>query len=332
VFHYGHEDASVACDENIPVTTRKDLEASYPGHDWTTKGFPAFKPGDPVYSTFYANSIREIGTRKQKGDFLLCPFGTWHKPVADAHPDLITVESGIGYPSGTFARFRIFESYAIMHAYQTNRAAEYASEGHWYDAVIPNAFFAHRFEFSAFAKNYMLFLGRVNTGKGIHIARDLAHATKTPLIVAGPGECAPSEYVQPCGVMGPEARSRLLRNARATICASTFLEPFCGVQVESMLCGTPVISSDWGAFAEYNLHGETGYRCRTFEHFQWAVQNIDNIDRNRCRSWAEQFVMENVGPRYTEYFQSVKDVFGGKGWYEPRPERKDLRNTANRMW
>jgi glycosyltransferase involved in cell wall biosynthesis len=331
VFHYGHEDSSIDCDENVAVTTQDDLDRSYPGHDWTTQGFPQFKVEDPCYASFYTNAIREIGTRKQKGDFLLCPFGTWHKPVADAHPDLIAVESGIGYPSATFARFKVYESYAIMHAYLGNRAALMATETHWYDAVIPNAFFQHRFEFKkkTAGEPYMLFLGRVNVGKGIHIATDLARECKMQLVVAGPGQCVGNDWVKPIGVVGPAMRRELLSNAVATICASTFLEPFCGVQVESFLSGTPVISSDWGAFAEYNKHGTTGYRCRTFEQFTWAVKNIHGIKRGDCRFWGEQFLVENVAPRYTEYFQSVKDIYGGKGWYEPRPHRQSLDYSSN---
>ncbi len=235
---------------------------------------------------------------------------------------MIVVESGIGYPNGTFAKFKIYESYAIMHAYQGNAAAMSASNEFWYDAVIPNAFNLGDFEFSNQKKDYLLFLGRLNSGKGIHIAKQLAEKTNTPLVIAGPGvQEPPTELISYVGNAGPIKRRALLRNARATICASTFLEPFCGVQIESMLSGTPVISSDWGAFAEYNLQGKTGFRCRTFEQFEWAVRNIHQIMPSDCRDWAEQFSLENVAPRYTDYFQSVKDIFGGKGWYEPRPER-----------
>ena len=38
VIHYGHEDSTVECDENVAVTTNEDLEKSYPGHDWRTQG------------------------------------------------------------------------------------------------------------------------------------------------------------------------------------------------------------------------------------------------------------------------------------------------------
>jgi len=325
VIHYGSTASKIDCDENVVVTTMHDLVKSYPGHNWRRDGFPAFAKTDAVYVAFYKNAIAEIGKRKQPGDFLLCAFGDWHKPVADAHPDMIVVESGIGYPNGTFAKFKIYESYAIMHAYQGNGAAVSASNDFWYDAVIPNAFDLADFEFSSQKKDYLLFLGRLNSGKGIHIAKQLAEVTKTPLIIAGPGaQEPPTELISYAGNVAPGKRRELLTNARATICASTFLEPFCGVQIESMLSGTPVVSSDRGAFAEYNLQGKTGFRCRTFEQFEWAVRNVDRIPPETCRAWAEQFSLEAVAPRYTDYFQSVKDIFGGKGWYEPRPEREKL--------
>jgi len=191
------------------------------------------------------------------------------------------------------------------------------------------------FIFSAKKKNYFLFLGRVNSGKGIHIAKQIAAATNTKLIVAGAGDIPnrkdrrAEKLVEYVGVVGPAERAKLLSKARATLCPSTFLEPFCGVQIESMLSGTPVISSDWGAFAEYNLHGSTGFRCKTFEQFVWAANHLEGFtSANACRAQGVRFAMNCIAPRYEDYFASVKDVFGGKGWYAERPKRKTLFNSS----
>jgi glycosyltransferase involved in cell wall biosynthesis len=332
VIHYGHQDSIVECDEHVTVVNRYDFDKAYGAHDWRKNGwvsYDVFK--DWTYKVFNTRAPLEIEIRKQRGDFVLCSFGFGHKEVADkCGPDLIVVEPGIGYPTGGFAKYRIFESYAIMHAYQGQKAIEFASNDFWYDAVIPNYFDLTDFEYSSAKDDYFLFLGRVNDGKGIHIAEQIAAATSTKLIVAGPGKREqPAEGVEYVGVASPQVRTELLTKAKALLCPSTFLEPFCGVQIEAMLSGTPVISSDRGAFAEYNLHGTTGYRCKTFEQFEWAARNIGNINPDVCREHGKKFSLENIGPMFNEYFRSVSDIYGGKGWYEQRvPERTNLDTTT----
>lgn len=326
VIHYGHESSDVDCDENVPVTTDADLEGSYPGHDWMKDGWPKFNVNDAIYRTFYNNAIEEIARRKEKNDFLLCPFGLGHKPVADLFPDMIVVEPGVGYPGGTFAPFRVFESYAVMHAYHGRDAVGTARNNFWYDVVIPNAFDPQDFECVEEKDDYLLFLGRINAGKGAHIAAQIARAIPMKLVAAGQGDTKifgdnPVEYL---GVVGPKKRKQILAMAKAVLCPSTFLEPFCGVQVEAYLSGTPVISSDWGAFAEYNVNGVTGWRARTFEQFVWGVDHLDGLRSSVIRAHGMRFSLDRVAKQYTDYFASLMDVQTGKGWYEMHPERQEL--------
>jgi glycosyltransferase involved in cell wall biosynthesis len=334
VIHYGHEDSRVQCDEHVTVTTRVDLARAYGDHNWKVAGFPAFDIGDHAYRSFYQNTVKAVAERKTKGDFLLCMFGAGHRPVADAHADMIVCEPGIGYAGGHFAPFKVFESYAILHAYLGLKAVAQMSNQMWYEAVIPNYFDLAEFEYSADKDDYFLYLGRVNAGKGVHIAMQIVETVGGKLVVAGPGDLGAlgtrtnrpvSEYVEYVGVADVGARKKLMAKAKAMILPSTFVEPFCGVQIEAMLSGTPIITTDWGAFAEYNIHGVTGYRCRTFEQFVWAARNITKINPATCREWAtNNFSIERVGQMYDEYFYSVYNIFGGDGWYEANPSRREL--------
>lgn len=328
VIHYGHEDSDLVCSEHVTVTTNKDLEIAYGSYDWR-KNFFKFDVQDHAYTTFFANAIREVGRRKRKHDFILPFWGAGTRPVCDAHPDLICVEPGIGYSGGHWARWKIFESYALYHAYGGLEAAATCKQD-WYDAVIPNYFDLADFEFSNNKQDYFLFLGRVYPGKGADVAIQITEKIGAKLVMAGQNNLESMGYteipphVEFVGYADIHTRKDLMKNAKAAILPSMYLEPFGGVQVEMLLSGTPTITTDWGAFAENNLHGVTGYRCRTFDQFCWAAKNIDNIKPENCRVWGENFSLDKVAPMYEEYFTMVHDVEAGNGWYQEHPERKDL--------
>ena len=333
VIHYGHEDSKLECTEHVTVLTNEDWKIAYGDYDWR-KNFFKFDTNDHAYTTFYKNTIAEIEKRKQPNDFILPFWGSGHKPVCDAHPDLITVEPGIGYAGGHFARFKIFESYAIYHAYYGLQSVGTCMQD-WYDVVIPNYFDLDDFEYSSEKDDYFLFLGRVYEGKGVNIAVQATEAIGAKLIIAGQsslkemGYAETPAHVTEIGYADIETRKKLMSRAKGAFVASLYNEPFGGVQVECLLSGTPTITTDWGSFTENNINGLTGYRCRTFEQFTWAAKNIDKIKPENCRNFAaNNFSLDVVGAKYEEYFQSILNIYGKQGWYEPNPERTHLDFTT----
>jgi glycosyltransferase involved in cell wall biosynthesis len=313
IIHYGREDSDLICDEHVSVLTIADWEKSYGDHNFK-KNFFKFGMEDYAYQKFFENAINEIGKRKQKNDFILPFWGCGVRPICDAHGDLIVVEPGMGYnPESSFARFRVFESYALLHSYKT------MNERHdWYDVVIPNYFDLEEFEYREKKEDYFLFLGRVYEGKGIHIVIQLAEKLGFKLKVAGqmPEKIDFPPNVEFVGYADIEKRKELMAGAKAAFIPSLYTEPFGGVQIECLLSGTPTITTDWGAFTENNIEGVTGYRCRTFADFVNAVRNIDKIKPSDCRKQGLKFSLEAIAPKYEKYFQDVLNVYEGAGWYQ----------------
>jgi len=327
VYFYGVEGSTVECDEFIPVSTKNILLKTYGNYDWKKFQYK-HDSKDFAYTMFNNKAIQEINKRKQNTDYLLITFGWGQKAVADAVNIGLTVESGIGYPS-TFAKFKVFESYAFMHYSYGKTAVE---DGLFYDCVIPNYFDPADFTYSAEKKDYFLYLGRLIKRKGVDIAKEVVSAVGGKLIIAGQRrEGVPVDhidtdapYIEYAGFADLEKRRILLSEAKALFVPTTYIGPFEGVSIEAGFSGTPVITTDWGCFAENVIHGVTGYRCRTLEQFIWAAMNIDKIKSHNCREFAmKNFTLERVAKMYDEYFDMLMTLYD-KGWYQPNPGRTNL--------
>jgi glycosyltransferase involved in cell wall biosynthesis len=319
VFVYGVEGTQTQSTEDVIVVSKEVYDQVYGKHDYHSKFF-TYDVNDLVYQTYYTNTIAEINKRKQANDFVLPFWGYGNKPITDALPDLITVEPGIGYQA-QWARWRIYESHAIRNAsYGPDSIGNCTQD--YYHRVIPNYFDAKDFTYNENKEDYMLYLGRIYSGKGVDIAVDLAKETGKNLIIAGQGSLLemgytniPSNIIE-VGYADINKRKQLMANASCLIIGSKYNEPFAGVQVESFLSGTPVISPDWGAFTEYNIHGVSGFRCWTFSDYVAGVMNAHTLNPKQIREHGEQFLLERIAPLYERYFQDVLNVYTGKGWYQ----------------
>jgi glycosyltransferase involved in cell wall biosynthesis len=80
------------------------------------------------------------------------------------------------------------------------------------------------------------------------------------------------------------------------------------------MSGTPVITTDFGAFNETVKQNVTGFRCRTFREFVQAAEDVENLKPSDCREWAENFTLDKVAPMYKRYFSQILGLVG-KGWY-----------------
>ena len=268
---------------------------------------------------FHSRVIQRIRSYQQDDDFLLLSQGVYQREVANAVNLKLTVEPGIGY-LGSFAPYRAFESYFLQAFTYGKEHPDSDLHRSPNDRVIPNYFDPDDFTFNEKKGDYLLFIGRLNPQKGTEIALRIAVELKLPVKFAGQGDTnflskyPKAEYV---GVVNPEQRKELMANALVTLVPSLYLEPFGGVQIESMLSGTPVVTSDHACFPETNQNGVSGYRAHTIIEFIEATQKAMELDRNKVRQWGEQYLMENVNEQFQtwwEYLYKINFKVAGK-WH-----------------
>lgn len=197
-------------------------------------------------------------------------------------------------------------------------------------AIIPPFFDPSDFNFSANKiKDTYLYLGRLQECKGFWIIIQLAKCFKDKTFwVAGQARIDKNfleyqTYDQTMkwldlsetpnliykGLADKELRKELLSKASILIQPSMYDEPFGWNIIEANLSGTPVITSDRGAFLETVTNGINGYRLNpisSYEKWREIFDKTSEISPQRCYDHVEsKYTPERIMDAYTKFIHGI---------------------------
>lgn len=338
VILYAGERNEAECTEHVTLISRKEQKDWFgkPKMNDLDRGGFNWDAASPWWMALNSRGAAAILSRAEPRDLVLLPTGEPLRQMADIlNRTLLCCEPGVGYEG--FITHSAFESEAFRH-YAYAKAG--VSDGRWFDTVIPNFFDPDDFPHLNDGKgDYLLYVGRLVKRKGVQAAAQIADAMGMRLVVAGPGGkwkkgaiVCPEltitgsrlEYVGPVGV---KARAKLMAGARAVLVPTQYIEPFGGVAVEAMMCGTPVVTTDFGAFTETVLGGVSGYRFHTLAEACQAVELCGQLQPATIRAYAHsRYSLAAVAPQYARWFARL-DHLWGEGW-DTQPIRRPAAAAA----
>ena len=188
-----------------------------------------------------------------------------------------------------------------------------------YAATVHNGIDVERHPWRAEKEDFLLFVGRMNPEKGVHLAAEAANELGRRLLIAGkmaePDEEAYfdaqvkphlSDDVEYIGQIDEATKLDLYSRAAATLMPIQWAEPFGLVMVESMACGTPVVALRNGSVPEIVEEGVGGFVVDDMEEFKAAIGRIATIDPGQCRRLVEdRFSIDAMVAGYEEVYASV---------------------------
>lgn len=331
VILYSGEENEAPCDEHVALLTEERRQSWFGKHDEgdLERGGFDWNPESPWWSEMNSRAVGEIGKRADSHDLICLSQGRSQQLIADCFPANTVAEIMVGY-EGILQQRKVSPAYAAFES-NSHRHMVYGLNG-WrrgreYDVVIPNQFDPAELPLGDGGDDYLLFMGRLISQKQPHVAAMIAEALGKKLIVAGPGATewgdgyvifpegearAPGlEYVGPVSIAD---RADLMGKAGVTLMPTVFLEPFGGVAVESMMCGTPVVTTDFGAFTETVHPGVSGFRYTTLQEAVDLTNEALWLDRQTVRNHAMwHYSLSAVAPLYEKWFDNL-DGLWGEGW------------------
>jgi glycosyltransferase involved in cell wall biosynthesis len=169
----------------------------------------------------------------------------------------------------------------------------------------------------------LVFLGRLEPIKGVHLAIAIARAAGRRLVIAGnrvetggaagyfEREIAPhldGNTVKWIGPVDDAAKNDLLGSAAALLMPIQWEEPFGIVMAEALACGTPVIGLRRGSVPEVVRDGVNGFVRDTAEEAAAAVPLLAGLDRREVRRDCEaRFGADAIVSAYEAVYREMID-------------------------
>ncbi len=184
--------------------------------------------------------------------------------------------------------------------YLNKRALETIGEN--YGALVYNGIDLDKYQFCDLKDDYLLFMGTLNSHKGINYAIDVAEKTNQKLKIAGPihnyryyrKEIEPRIKNNPnidyLGEVSGQLKQDLLKKAKCFLFPTSWQEPFGLVMIEAMACGTPVLAFPNGAVPEV-MEGFPNLICSSVDEM------VQKVNRNQFPK--PKLLREYVANRFT---------------------------------
>ncbi|MEL6249431.1 MAG: glycosyltransferase family 4 protein [Cyanobacteria bacterium J06627_15] len=203
-----------------------------------------------------------------------------------------------------------------LGAYTQSQVATFPETNGW--QVLGSAVDLTQYHFCGQPDDSLVWLGRISPEKGLEDAVAAAQASGCPLKILGKLEDpdywqriqaqypdAPIEYL---GFVGTQQLQAIVRRCRALIMTPRWVEAFGNVAIEALACGVPVIAYRRGGPAEIIQPGKTGWLVApdSIEALTAAIAQIDQLDRQVCRQWAEtHYSLPALGQRFEAWFRRI---------------------------
>lgn len=170
-----------------------------------------------------------------------------------------------------------------------------------YAGTVYNGIDLDSYPFRDQKEDFLVYIGRSNPDKGPAVAITIARRAGLPLkMILKRDEPAERAYFEEAvaPVLGDDvellesvshaAKVDLLGRARAMVFPIQWPEPFGLVMIEAMACGTPVVTTPWGAAPEIVTDGVTGYLRDDFNDLVAAVGWTTALSPSDCRARVEE--------------------------------------------
>jgi glycosyltransferase involved in cell wall biosynthesis len=220
-----------------------------------------------------------------------------------------------------------FSSAKIMPVYQKYRDGYFVSvsdsdraTGLNYLATVYNGIDLSLYPLQECSGDDLIFLGRIHSDKGVHLAIEVARQSGMRLIIAGiiQDKAYFREQIEPylngqdvlyIGPVDVRGKNELFARARVLLHLNTIPERFGLVLVEANAAGVPVIAMNLGSCREVIKDGQTGFLVDNVGEAVRAVGRISEIDRSACRGRVQQyFSIQTMVEGYERVYSTIFDL------------------------